>query len=536
MTSADMTSAEKPPFYLTTAIAYANGPPHLGHAYEAISSDVIARFKRLDGYQVHFLTGMDEHGQKVEKTAADKGVAPQVWCDGIADDFRQMMQALNISIDDFIRTTEPRHREASQALWTKLQAKGDIYLGAYKGWYSVRDEAYFAEDELTDGPDGSKLAPTGAPVEWVEEPSYFFRLSSYQDRLLTYYNDHPDFIQPGFRRNEIENFVKRGLEDLSISRVSFKWGIPVPDDADHIMPDDANHHHIMYVWLDALTNYITALGFPDQDNPLFKTFWPASLHVIGKDIMRFHTIYWPAFLMSAGLPLPRHVFGHGFLNVEGQKMSKSLGNVLTPQALIDEFGLEPLRYFLMREVPYGQDGSFSHESIVQRINADLANDLGNLAQRVLTQIARKCNGTLPDPGALQPEDTKLLDGLTSILPDLRRAMESYQIHRMLEILWREVGACNRYIDAMAPWALVKSDNESDQARFATVIYTACAALRMIAIYLQPVAPIAGGRLLDLLAIPENARDFAAIAEGQVKAGTTLPAPVPLFPRYNVPNA
>jgi len=343
-------------FYITTAISYVNGPPHLGHAYEAISTDVIARFKRLDGYDVMFLTGTDEHGQKVEKTARSNGTEPRDFCDDIAGKFQAMTRSLNISNDDFIRTTEPRHHASVQEIWRRIEAKGDIYLGKYAGWYSVRDEAFFGEDELTkgEGDDKGKLfAPSGAEVEWVEEESYFFKLSEYGDKLLAHYDANPNFILPHYRRNEIVNFVKQGLTDLSISRTSFNWGIPVPGD----------DRHIMYVWLDALTNYITATGFPDEELESYKKYWPADVHVIGKDIMRFHTIYWPAFLMSAELPLPKRVFGHGFLNIEGQKMSKSLGNVITPAAMVDEFGLDQVRYFLMREVPYGNDGSFSKESM-----------------------------------------------------------------------------------------------------------------------------------------------------------------------------
>ena len=375
-------------FYITTAISYVNGPPHLGHAYEAISTDVIARFKRLDGYDVHFLTGTDEHGQKVERSAQKAGKAPKAFCDEISGLFQQMDRDLGISNDDFIRTTEPKHYRSSQAIWRKLEANGDIYLGKYAGWYSVRDEAFYGEDE-TEIRDGRRFArPTGTEVDWVEEPSYFFRLSAYQDKLLALYESQPDFVSPPHRRNEIVSFVKQGLADLSISRTSFKWGVPVPGD----------EKHIMYVWLDALTNYITAVGYPDVESPAFKKWWPADVHIIGKDIVRFHTVYWPAFLMSAGVPLPKRVFGHGFLNIKGQKMSKSVGNVLAPAEMKAEFGLDPMRYFLMREVPYGSDGDISTDVIVHRINGDLANDLGNLAQRVLSFVAKNAGAAVPQPG------------------------------------------------------------------------------------------------------------------------------------------
>ena len=503
-------------FYITTAISYVNGPPHLGHAYESISCDVIARFMRLDGYDVMFLTGTDEHGQKVETTARANGKEPQQFCDEIAALFQDMTRLLNISNDDFIRTTEPRHIRSSQALWKKLEANGDIYLGKYAGWYSVRDEAFFAEDELTKGDGGKLFAPSGAEVEWVEEPSYFFRLSAYTEKLLRHYEDNPDFILPHYRRNEVRNFVKQGLTDLSISRTSFKWGIPVPGD----------EKHIMYVWLDALTNYITAVGHPDVDSASFRKFWPADIHVIGKDIIRFHTIYWPAFLMSAGIELPRRVFGHGFLNIEGQKMSKSLGNVITPKAMVDEFGLDQVRYFLMREVPYGNDGSFSKESMVNRINSDLANDFGNLAQRVLSMIAKNLGGVLPVPGALTADDQALVATAKAALPDMREAMKTQQVHRMLESVWKVVAEANRYVDAQAPWVLRKTD----PARMGTVLYVAADVIRILAIYALSITPDAASRLLAQLGVPEDRRNFADI-ETPLAGGASLPAPAGVFPRY-----
>ena len=503
-------------FYITTAISYVNGPPHLGHAYESISCDVIARFMRLDGYDVMFLTGTDEHGQKVEKTALAAGKPPKEFCDEIAALFQDMARRLDISNDDFIRTTEERHVRSSQAIWKKLEANGDIYLGKYAGWYSVRDEAFFAESELTKGEGGRLLAPSGAEVEWVEEPSYFFRLSAYTDRLLKHYDENPDFILPHYRRNEVVNFVRQGLTDLSISRTSFKWGIPVPGD----------EKHIMYVWLDALTNYITAVGYPDTDSAGFRKFWPADIHVIGKDIIRFHAIYWPAFLMSAGVELPRRVFGHGFLNIEGQKMSKSLGNVITPQAMVDEFGLDQVRYFLMREVPYGNDGSFSKESMVNRINSDLANDFGNLGQRVLSMIAKNCDGRVPQPGPLTSDDEALLAAARAALAEMREAMAAQQIHRMLEAVWKVVGDANRYVDAQAPWALRKTD----PARMATVLFVAADAIRILAIYVQSVMPGSAARLLAQLGVPENKRSFADIT-ASLAPGAPLPRPEGVFPRY-----
>src|SRR5215470_6179103 len=381
-------------YFITTPIYYVNDSPHIGHAYTTLSCDVLARFMRLDGYDVHFLTGTDEHGQKVEKSAAAAGLDPQAFTDRVSAEFKALAEKLNCSFDNFIRTTEPRHTRSCQALWQKLVEAGDIYLGSYAGWYAVRDEAFYAESELVDG-----KAPTGADVEWVEEPSYFFRLSAWQDRLLAFYEANPDCIGPRSRRNEVMSFVKSGLLDLSVSRTSFKWGVPVPGDP----------AHIMYVWLDALINYITATGFPDLESATYKRFWPADLHMVGKDILRFHAVYWPAFLMAAELPPPRRVFAHGWWTNEGQKISKSLGNIIDPLKLIERYGLDPVRYFLMREIPFGQDGDFSHRAMVQRMNGDLANDFGNLAQRVLSMIAKNCGGVLPVPGSFTTADTALLD-------------------------------------------------------------------------------------------------------------------------------
>lgn len=379
-------------YYLTTPIYYVNDKPHIGHAYTTLACDALARFKRLDGYEVKFLTGTDEHGQKVETAAANAGVDPQTFTDKVSLNFRDLAGAMNFSNDDFIRTTEERHKKACQAIWNKLLEKGHIYLGAYEGWYSVRDEAFFTETEVVDG-----KAPTGAPVEWVEEPSYFFDLSKWQEPLLKYYEEHPEFIAPSARRNEVMSFVKSGLRDLSVSRTSFKWGVPVPG-------DDA---HIMYVWLDALTNYITAAGYPDTESSDFKAFWPADLHMVGKDILRFHAVYWPAFLMAADLPLPKRVFAHGWWTNEGQKISKSVGNVIDPLELIEKYGLDQVRYFLLREVPFGNDGDYSHTAMVNRMNSELANDFGNLSQRVLSMIAKNCDGKVPAHGDFTDADKTL---------------------------------------------------------------------------------------------------------------------------------
>ncbi|MCG8503296.1 MAG: methionine--tRNA ligase [Sphingomonadales bacterium] len=510
--------AAKPPFYITTAISYPNGPPHIGHAYEVIATDALARFKRLDGYDVFFLTGTDEHGIKMLHTARGEGVEAHEIADRNTPKFQAMAAGLGCSNDAFIRTTEPRHHEASQTLWRRMADAGDIYLGQYAGWYSVRDEAYYDDSELTQADDGSKLSPQGTPVDWVEEESYFFRLSDYQDRLLAHYEANPSFIGPESRRNEIVSFVKSGLRDLSISRTSFDWGVKVPGD----------ERHVMYVWVDALTNYITGVGYPDTGSETFRRYWPADVHVIGKDIVRFHTVYWPAFLMSAGIDLPKRVFGHGFLFNKGEKMSKSVGNVLDPMEMAARYGVDQLRYFFLREVPFGRDGSYSHEAIVGRINADLANDLGNLAQRCLSMIAKNCDGRVPEAGALTDADSVLLDGIAGLLPEARAAMDRQAIHAMLEAVWKQVGEANGYIAAAEPWVLRKTD----PARMATVLYVTAEAVRRLAILAQPVMPAAMAAMLDQLAVAEEARDFAQLGDdGRLAPGTALPVPKGVFPRF-----
>jgi methionyl-tRNA synthetase len=502
-------------FYITTAIPYANGAPHIGHAYERIATDAIARFKRLDGYDVLFVTGMDEHGQKMQQTAAREGITPQELADRTAAQFEPMGQTLEASADDIVRTTQPRHRVAAQEIWRRMAEAGDIYLSKYPGWYSVRDEAFFDESELTKDAAGKYLAPSGAPVEWVEEESYYFKLSAYQERLLAHYRAHPEFIVPEAYRKEIIAFVERGLSDLSISRSTFDWGIPVPGDP----------KHVMYVWVDALTNYITATGFPDAKDPRAK-FWPADAHVIGKDITRFHAVYWPAFLMSAGLALPKQIVVHGFLFNRGEKMSKSVGNVIDPFALVAHYGIDPLRYFFLREVPFGQDGNYSHEAIVTRTNADLANDLGNLAQRSLSMIAKNCNGRMPEPGALSEADRAILAEAEALADKARLAMQSFALHVALADIWRVVGNANRYFAAEEPWAKRKTD----PARMATILYVTAQVLRMVAILSQPFMPGAMGKLLDLLAVAPDERDFAHAGQGD-GAGRILPPPAPIFPRY-----
>lgn len=505
------------PFYLTTPIYYVNDKPHLGHAYTSVACDALARYMRLYGRKVMFLTGTDEHGQKVEKSAKAAGIPPQAFVDEVSVHFREMTETLGISNDDFIRTTEERHVKASQAIWKRLEEAGDIYLGSYSGWYSVRDEAFYQESELING-----KAPTGADVEWVEEPSYFFRLSKYQEPLLEYYAANPDFILPEARRNEILSFVKGGLKDLSISRTTFSWGIPVPGD----------EKHIMYVWLDALTNYLTATGFPDESSEGYKTFWPASLHMVGKDIIRFHTVYWPAFLMSAKLPVPKRVFAHGWWTIEGEKMSKSLGNVVAPAHLVEKYGLDQTRYFLLREVPFGNDGNFSRQSMAERINADLANNIGNLAQRTLSIIAKNCDGKVPQPGEERPQDRALLDRVQVTRPDslsdAHDKMERCKFNEVIADIIAMSTAANEFIDKEAPW----TQRKETPALADRTLYTLAEVIRCIGIMLQPFVPTSAAKLLDQLAVPLDARSFEHLRpEHALVAGTELPKPQGVFPRF-----
>ncbi|MFZ2869243.1 methionine--tRNA ligase [Zavarzinia sp.] len=509
--------ADSSPFYITTAISYPNGVPHIGHAYEAIATDALARFQRLDGRRVYFLTGTDEHGQKMLQTARREGLSTEALAERNSARFKAMVETLGCSNDDFIRTSEERHHRSSQAIWQRMVDAGDIYKNTYAGWYSVRDEAYYTEDETEVRADGIRYGGQGTPVEWVEEESYFFRLSEYQDRLMAHYEANPDFIGPNERRNEVVSFVKRGLKDLSVSRTTFDWGIPVPGDP----------KHVMYVWVDALTNYITGVGFPDETSPLW-SFWPANVHVIGKDIVRFHAVYWPAFLMSAGIELPKRVFAHGFLFNRGEKMSKSVGNVIDPFNLVEAYGLDQVRYFFLREVPFGQDGNYSHEAIVNRINADLANDLGNLAQRSLSMIAKNAGGVVPACGELSDSDKAILAQADGLYEIARAAMAKQDIHVALAAIWTCVADANRYFAGEAPWGLKKTD----PARMETVLYVTAEVIRQIAILAQPVMPASCGKLLDQLAVPADARLFANLGPaGRLTSGVALPAPQGVFPRY-----
>jgi methionyl-tRNA synthetase len=515
-------SSRKNIYYVTTAIAYPNGVPHIGHAYEAIATDALARFARLDGKDVFFLTGTDEHGLKMVQTAEAEKLPTKEVATRNATLFKQMDERLNVSFDRFIRTTEEQHHRSSQEIWRRMAENGDIYPDTYAGWYSVRDEAYYAEDETVIGDNGVRVGPQGTPVEWVEEKSYFFKLSAYQDKLLALYESQTGFIGPDSRRNEVISFVKGGLRDLSISRTTFDWGVKVPGDP----------AHVMYVWVDALTNYITGAGFPDEGDANWR-YWPADVHVIGKDIIRFHAVYWPAFLMSAGIALPKRVYAHGFLFNRGEKMSKSVGNVVDPFNLADQYGVDQMRYFFLREVPFGQDGNYNHEAIVARINADLANDLGNLAQRSLSMISKQLGGVLPEPGAFTDNDRAILAEADAMIGAARGAMATQQIHQWLNTVWATVAETNRYFAAEAPWALAKTD----PARQKTVLYVTAEVVRQIAILSQPVMPRASAKLLDALGIPGGARKFAALGGStRIAPGTALPPPSAVFPRYIEPSA
>lgn len=511
------------PFFITTPIYYVNGDPHIGHAYTTLACDVIARFMRMEGREVKFLTGTDEHGQKVEQSACAAGETPQAFADRVSAKFNELTSVYDFSHDEFIRTTEPRHIASAQALWGKLADAGDIYLGEYEGWYSVRDESFYGEDELIDG-----KAPTGAPVEWVAESSYFFRLSSYTERLRQYILDNPKFIMPASRRNEVLAFMREGLRDLSISRTTFSWGVPVPDSA----IESSELSHVMYVWLDALANYITAVGYPDTSSTQMSKFWPASLHMVGKDILRFHAIYWPAFLMAAGLPLPKRLFAHGWWTRDGEKMSKSVGNVVNPFDLVETYGCDQVRYFMVNEVAFGSDGDFSDSKMVDCINAKLSNDLGNLAYRTLSFAYKHCDKLIPSPGELLPEDEAMLASARDLLPRSRELIDQMKLHLMTQTINSVVQQGNRYIDSQAPWALRKSDIE----RMQTVLWVLIETLRRIALQMQPVTPSIASDLLDQLAVPAECRTFADLGpEMCISAGSPLPEPRIVVPRFEVPE-
>ncbi len=505
----------KEKYLISTAIPYANGAPHVGHAYERVATDVMARFKRLQGADVLFITGMDEHGQKMQQTAAREGLTPIALADRTAAQFEAMGELLNARSDDIVRTTSERHKAAVTEIWKRMEAKGDVYPAKYSGWYSVRDESYYAEDE-TEERDGRRFSiKTNTPVEWLEEENFLFRLSKYEKALLELYKNRPDFVVPSQYLNEMQAFVARGLKDFSVSRTTFDWGIPVP----------GQPKHVMYVWVDALSNYITATGFPDRNAPRAE-FWPAAAHVIGKDIPRFHAIYWPAFLMSADLPLPKQIVVHGFLFNRGEKMSKSTGNVISPSELVEKYGVDAVRYFFMREVPYGADGSYSHEAIIGRMNADLANDLGNLAQRSLSMINKNCDAKVPICGPMAIPDTEILAAAESLMEEVTLQHQNYAISKAMDAIWKVVADANRYFAGQEPWALKKTDPE----RMATVLFVTAEVLRIVGVLIQPYVPGSASKLLDLLAVPAESRQFSSIA-ARLVSGTALPAPAPIFPRY-----
>ncbi|GAA1341061.1 methionine--tRNA ligase [Arthrobacter roseus] len=513
-----MTSPQKTPFYVTTAISYPNGVPHIGHAYEAIAADALARFKRLDGFDVMFLTGTDEHGLKMQQTADREGVAVVDLATRNARAFKEMNDDVGSSYDRFIRTTDEDHLASAQDIWKKMEAKGDIYLDQYVGWYSVRDEAFYSEDETEVRDDGVRYSKeSDTEVTWTEEESYFFRLSAYQDKLLALYNEQPDWAAPATKRNEVASFVRGGLEDLSISRTTFDWGVPVP----------GNPQHVMYVWVDALTNYLTGVGYPNTNSEAFTKYWPADVHIIGKDISRFHAVYWPAFLMSADLALPKRVMIHGHLHNKGIKMSKSLGNTVAPRDWVDQYGLDQVRYFLLREVPFGADGSYSHEAITGRMNSDLANNLGNLAQRSLSMVGKNCNGRVPTPGAYTDADHQILDQANALPAICRDFFERQEFSRALETVWAVLGETNAYFAEQQPWVLRKTDVD----RMNTVLYVTMEVLRVVALLIQPVMPGGADKLLHVLGqADDDARTFSSLGTPLVP-GIELPAPAPIFPKY-----
>lgn len=508
------------PFYVSTPIYYVNDKPHLGHAYTTVACDAKARFHRLRGEPAHFLTGTDEHGQKLERAAREAGMDPLAFCDMNSAKFRELWEKLDISYDDYIRTTEERHIRGVQELWRRVEAAGDIYLGAYAGWYAVRDEAFYTESELTEGPGGAKIAPSGAEVEWVEEPSYFFRLSKYAEPLLAHYEKNPNFVQPESRRNEVMSFVRGGLKDLSLSRTSFQWGIPVPGD----------ESHVIYVWFDALSNYLTAPGF-DEDGVRGGSAWPTDQHFIGKDILRFHAVYWPAFLLSAGVPLPAQVFSHGWWTVEGQKMSKSLGNAVDPHWLIEEYGVDAIRYFLLKEIPFGLDGDFSHSALIDRINSDLANDLGNLLYRTLNMVKRYREGRLErTPSGDTEAEGAFCEFVADAAAKYEDGMAATHFQNGLRAAWEVISCANKYIDANAPWTLAK---EGDDARLCSVLWHAVAAIRVVAAMISPVMPASAQKIAAQIGLTG---DWTSAPYAELMDMRGLPEALntdlgdPLFPR------
>ena len=494
-------------YYITTPIYYPSAKPHMGHAYSSIIADFFARFKRMDGFNVHFLTGTDEHGLKIQRAAEKNNIDPLKFCDEISLTFRNLSKILNLTNTDFIRTTEDRHKKTVQHLWNELEKNDDIYLSKYSGWYSVSDEAFYNEDEIIDNGDKKVATQSGSPVEWIEEESYFFRLSKWQEKLLEYFNKNPDFILPKSRKNEVISFVKRGLKDLSISRKGFSWGIKVPNNA----------HHVIYVWLDALTNYISALNYPNTKDKLYKDFWPASVHLIGKDILRFHAVYWPAFLMAAKIPLPKKVYGHGWILSGEEKMSKSKGNILDPLDIIERYGLDPLRYYLIKEVSFGNDGNISQHKLEDCINSDLANNYGNLCQRVTAFAEKNCSSKIPDNIKFNDEDLKILNKFTQNISNLRNAIDNQNINFYIDFIVNALFEANKYFNDQEPWK--KKDNKE---RLDTIVYTSLEIIRKISFMLYPIIPDSIIKALKIFDLNKNHINFSSISiHDYLKAGDTI---------------
>ena len=483
-------------FYITTPIYYPSARPHMGHAYSSIIADFFARFKRIDGFNVHFLTGTDEHGLKIQRAAEKRNVDPQFFCDEISQTFRDLSKTLNLSNTDFIRTTEERHKKTVQHLWKKLEKNGDIYLSKYSGWYSVSDEAFYSDEEISEKETIKIATASGSPVEWIEEESYFFRLSKWQDELLDYYKKNSDFISPKSRKNEVISFVKGGLKDLSISRKAFSWGIKVPNSPDHVI----------YVWLDALTNYISALNYPDTNDALFKKFWPATVHLIGKDILRFHSVYWPAFLMAAKIPLPKKVYGHGWILSGDEKMSKSKGNILDPLDIIEIYGLDPLRYYLIKEVSFGNDGNISQDRLEDCINSDLANNYGNLCQRVTAFAEKNCSSSIPNNKNFNNEDLVMLNKFTDNLTVIRNEIDNQNINYYINFIVSALFEANKYFNDQEPWK-----KKDDKDRLDTIVYTSLEMIRKISFMLYPIIPNSIEKALKIFNLNVDAINYESIA-------------------------
>ena len=488
-------------FYITTPIYYPSGKPHMGHAYSSIIADIFARFKKLEGYNVLFLTGTDEHGLKIQREAEKNKKDPKVFCDELSEKFKELSKILNLSNNDFIRTTEKRHYKSVEEIWNRLVKSGDIYLDKYSGWYSVSDEAYYDEDEIEIVEGKKRSIASGSIVDWVEEESYFFRLSSWSKKLLNHYEMNKDFILPSSRKNEVVKFVEKGLKDLSVSRTSFSWGIPVPK----------NNKHVIYVWLDALTNYLSALDFPDTESTKYKNFWPADVHIIGKDILRFHAIYWPAFLLAANLPLPKRVFGHGWILSDDKKMSKSLGNILDPIEIIDNYGIDQLRYYLIKEVSLGNDGSISMKNLKNCINNDLANNYGNLCQRVFSFIKKNTSNKIPNKKNLIDIDKKLLNNLKDNLPNLIKKINSQNLNEYIKMVVNFSFEANKYFNDSEPWSLKKKET----SRMETILFVISEQIKNISILLNPIIPDATGKILDIMNINKEHISIESINESNV---------------------